>query len=138
MIEIDRRIFQTLNSVISNSLSLKYQRFTPSDCKNIGIRRFKFGGKNSFINWMDISIRFEGFESCELKKQVSALKRDFKYKGSAFFCLGKEVRVEYHHTGCPTKHYSSKTIWKSSLIFDFLRHSVVNLFSHVSFLKTIT
>ena len=31
-------IFQTINYVSSNSLSLKYQRFTPSGCKDIGIK----------------------------------------------------------------------------------------------------
>ena len=71
MIVIDRRIFQTLISVISNILSWKYQRFTPSDCKDIGIRRFKLSGKNS-LNRMEILIRLEGFDSCKLKKQVSA------------------------------------------------------------------
>ena len=33
-------IFQTMNSVRSNCLSLKYQRFVPSGCKDIGIRNF--------------------------------------------------------------------------------------------------
>ena len=32
---------QTINSVRLNSLSLKYKRFTPSSCKDRGIRRFK-------------------------------------------------------------------------------------------------
>ena len=35
-------IFKTINSGRPNSLSLKYQRFTPSGCKDIGIRKFKF------------------------------------------------------------------------------------------------
>ena len=30
------------NSVRSNSLNLKHQRFKPSDCKDIGIRKFGF------------------------------------------------------------------------------------------------
>ena len=30
---------------ISNNLSLKYQMYTPSDCKDIGIRRSRFVGK---------------------------------------------------------------------------------------------
>ena len=37
-----REIFQTMNSVGSKSLSLKYQRFTPSGCKDMWIRKFKF------------------------------------------------------------------------------------------------
>ena len=35
-------IFLTINAVRSNSLSLRYQRFTPSDCKDIGIGKFEF------------------------------------------------------------------------------------------------
>jgi len=30
-----------MNSVASNNLSLKYQRFTPSGCKDIVIRKFE-------------------------------------------------------------------------------------------------
>ena len=33
-------IFQTMNSVRPNNLSLKQQRFTSSDCEDIGIRHF--------------------------------------------------------------------------------------------------
>ena len=42
-------IFQTINSARSNSLSLKYQRFTPSGCKDIGVRKFKFAAKTQFL-----------------------------------------------------------------------------------------
>ena len=31
-----------MNSVRANNLSLKYQRFTSSDCKDIGIRHLEF------------------------------------------------------------------------------------------------
>ena len=36
-------------SVRSNHLSLKYQRFTPSGYKDIGIRKFKFAAKTQFL-----------------------------------------------------------------------------------------
>ena len=35
--------------VRSNHKSLKYQRFTLSGCKDIGIRKFKFVAKTQFI-----------------------------------------------------------------------------------------
>ena len=35
-------IFQTMSSVRSNNTSLKYQSFTLSDCKDIGIIKFEF------------------------------------------------------------------------------------------------
>ena len=41
-------IFQTINSFRSNSLSLKYQRFTPSGCEAIGVRKFEFVAKTVF------------------------------------------------------------------------------------------
>ncbi len=43
-------IFQTINSGRSNSLSLKYQRFTPSGCKDRGVRKFKFVAKTQFLS----------------------------------------------------------------------------------------
>ena len=39
-----------MNSVRSNNLSLKYQRVTPSGCKDIGIRKFEFVVKTQ-IYW---------------------------------------------------------------------------------------
>ena len=38
-------IFQTMSSVRSNNTSLKYQSFTLSDCKDIGIIKFEFVAK---------------------------------------------------------------------------------------------
>ena len=37
-----------MNSVGSNNLSLKYQRLTPSGCKDIGIRKFDFIATTQF------------------------------------------------------------------------------------------
>ena len=42
-------LFQTMNYVTSNSLSLKYQRFTASGLKNIRIRKFEFVTKTQFL-----------------------------------------------------------------------------------------
>ena len=42
----------TINSVRSNNLSFKYQRFTPSDCKDLGIRIFEFVAKTQFLTPM--------------------------------------------------------------------------------------
>ena len=42
-------IFQTTNSARWNNLSLKYQRFSPLDCKNKGIRKSEFVAKNQFL-----------------------------------------------------------------------------------------
>ena len=41
-------------SVKSNNISLKYQRFTPSGCKDIRIRKFKFVAKTQFL-WENIN-----------------------------------------------------------------------------------
>ena len=44
------QIFQTMNYVRSNNLSLKYQRFTPSGCKDTGIGKFEFVAKTQFLS----------------------------------------------------------------------------------------
>ena len=43
------RRFQTINSVRFNSLSLKYQRCTPSGCKDIVIGKFQLVVKTQFL-----------------------------------------------------------------------------------------
>ena len=42
-------IFQTINYVRSNGLSLKYQRFTSSGWKDIGFSKFEFVAKTQFL-----------------------------------------------------------------------------------------
>ena len=42
-------IFQTMNSVRSINLSLKYQRFRPSGCKDTDIRKFEFVAKTLLL-----------------------------------------------------------------------------------------
>ena len=49
---VDHLIFQTMNSVGSNSLSLKYQRFTSSSCEDILIRKFKFVARTQFLCYL--------------------------------------------------------------------------------------
>ena len=46
-----RRLFicQTINNVKPNNLSLKYQRFTQSGCKDIRIRKLSLWQKLSFF-----------------------------------------------------------------------------------------
>ena len=48
---------KTMNSVRSNHLSLKYQRFTPSGYKDIGIRKFEFVAKTQFL----LKLKYVGF-----------------------------------------------------------------------------
>jgi len=56
-------IFQNINSGRSKSLSLKYQRFTPSGCKDIGVRKCKFVAKTQFLSENENTKIFDGFES---------------------------------------------------------------------------
>ena len=44
-----------MNSVKLNNLSLKYQRFTPSGCKDVGTRKFEFVTKTQIL-YGDIKI----------------------------------------------------------------------------------
>ena len=48
-------IFQTMNYVGSNNLSLKYQRFTTLGVKDIGIRKSEFVTKNQLLCCLDCS-----------------------------------------------------------------------------------
>ena len=43
-------MFQTMNLVRINSLSLKYERFSPTGCKDIGNRTFEFVAKTQFLS----------------------------------------------------------------------------------------
>ena len=57
-------IFQTLNSVGSKSLNLKYKRFTPLGCKDIEIGVFEFVAKTLFPcqnNYMHIMCILNNF-----------------------------------------------------------------------------
>ena len=38
-----------MNSVRSNNLGSKYQKFTPSGCRDMGIRKLEFAAKTQFI-----------------------------------------------------------------------------------------
>ena len=51
-------IFQTINSVRSNDLSLKYHRFTPKDRKDIGISKFEFVAKTQFLSGKNRTFNF--------------------------------------------------------------------------------
>ena len=44
------QIFQTISSVRSNNLSLKFQRFTPTGCRDIEMRKFEFAAKTQFLS----------------------------------------------------------------------------------------
>ena len=47
-------IFQTIKSASKNNLSLKYQRITPSSCRDIGMRKLKFVAKLSFVVYIAV------------------------------------------------------------------------------------
>ena len=51
---VDLRYFKlkSINSVISNSVSLKYQRSTPSGDTEIGIRQIEFAVKTQFLSFV--------------------------------------------------------------------------------------
>ena len=48
--DVDLMKFQTMNSVWSNILSLRYQVIAQSGCKDIGIRNFEFVAKTQFLS----------------------------------------------------------------------------------------
>ena len=50
---LNPHIFPTINSVKLNILTLKFQRFTKSDCKYKEIRKIEFVAKTQFFNQLD-------------------------------------------------------------------------------------
>jgi len=46
-----------MNSVISNIPILKSQRFTPSGCKDKGLRKFEFVAKPSLIKIKNLNLK---------------------------------------------------------------------------------
>ena len=60
-------IFQTINSVRSNNLSLKYQRFRPPGCRDIGFRNFEFVAKLNFFRFRNQILRFLCFYEMYMK-----------------------------------------------------------------------
>ena len=65
-------MFQTMNSVMPNNLSLKYQRFTSSDCKDIGINQFEFLTKTQLL-WSFNLVR-------KVYKKLVATSKSMLYK----------------------------------------------------------
>ena len=59
-----------MNYVGPNNLSLKYQRFTPSDCQDIEIRQFEFVTKTQFLY---ISLFFSSGKPTKTKIPVRAM-----------------------------------------------------------------
>ena len=47
-------IFQTISSVRSNSLGMKYLRFALSGCKDKGSTKYRFVAKFQFFTWSQI------------------------------------------------------------------------------------
>ena len=75
---MQHNVIDTMNSVRSNNVSLKYQRPTPSGCKDIGIRKFEFVAKTQFLLWIALELAWfknlikspgkSGFPSYSTKK----------------------------------------------------------------------
>ena len=67
-------MFQIMNSVKSNNLSLKYKRLTLSDSKDKGVRKFQFVAKTQFLFNKKVTIDFSVFS---LRKINSVGKFNF-------------------------------------------------------------
>ena len=88
-------IFQTMNSVWSNSRSLKYQRFTRSGCKDIGIRKFEIVAKTQFLSWCFmfayVEVKIKEFNFLSLIRKFNILTWFYKlwtnYQSFFFFIL---------------------------------------------------
>ena len=65
----DSHIFNTIKSVRSINLSLKYLRFHPSGCNDIETRKFEFAAKIQFL-FVTLSIHKPSLGSCEVPHKI--------------------------------------------------------------------
>ena len=79
-------IFQTMNSFKLNNQSLKYQRFTRSDCIDIGLRKLEFVAKTQFL-WTTI---WRQLKNC-VKVKIIQEKRMWSKKLQYFIILLKGI-----------------------------------------------
>ena len=62
-----------MNSVRSKNVGLKYQRPTPSGCKDIGIRKFEFVAKAQFLfNFLE-----NNFATCLPAQNIIVIRLHF-------------------------------------------------------------
>ena len=59
-----------MNSVRSTNLSLNYQKFTPSGCKDIGLRKYEFVAKTRFFLFKSVSINNYNFSLKSISAHV--------------------------------------------------------------------
>ena len=64
-------IFQNMNSVRLNSLSLEYQRFTALGCKDMRIKKFEFVAKIQFLSFLTLSKAKWFFVKCFFLTQIT-------------------------------------------------------------------
>ena len=70
-------IFQIMISVRSNILSLKFPRFKPSGCRDIGIRTFKFLGKTQLLSTVKSEIMENNRAEKFLLRTLNFIKKRF-------------------------------------------------------------
>ena len=81
-------IFQTINSFWSNNDSLKYQRFTSSDCKDIVIIKSEFVAKTQFLYRSHYTIH---------TRHILVLFNSSSSKGVMIITLKIPVHLKYRH-----------------------------------------
>ena len=93
-------IFQTINSVRSCIRSLKYDRITPSGCKDIGIKKSEFVEKTQFLCIVNIRAgRSTYFFICNLEGQLANLVTSIfnPLVGSDFFFARVQFLCGHFH-----------------------------------------
>ena len=86
-------IFQTINYVRSNGLSLKYQRFTSSGWKDIGFSKFEFVAKTQFLLAIICVIYLY-----MIKKTLMIITKFYFYIVKCvtrFVCVLKQIRIQF-------------------------------------------
>ena len=104
-----------MNSVITNSLSLKYLRFTPPGCTDIGIRQFNFVTNTQFLCYKQLLKKnLSGFFLLKIGKELS-LCHNLKFK-LRFFDLTEFL--DLRHWVAKINGLENQSLWQKLIFFD--------------------
>ena len=116
-------IFQTVNSVWSNNLILKNQKFKPSDWKDIGIRKFENVAKTQFLSkYLLPNCMFYSSPKSQLNCKKAANKKSNSGLENKKSNSGVENKKSYsglEKLNAKINTYPFVHLWPSNDYFDF-------------------
>ena len=98
-----------MNSVRSKNLSLKYQRFTPLSCKDIGIRIFEFVAKTQILLFVSgIVVNFLVLLFCNPFRFRSLTDSSVNFRKPPFLLPSSTWKTFFHLNGFNGRYFRKK------------------------------